>query len=1074
MAERELIQVIDIAEEFDSRTLRETICLFGRKPDNTLIQVHVKNIPNEVYIAIGEDFANDLKQLSYLKNRINKDIIKQQEYEKCMRTKCDTCGGGHRENATICRDPCIRHRITITDPIICYDVVRKRGFHGYEENDRPFLRLILSHAFYANSIEKWYKKHNLAFGNVTPQDAGIYELRSKPVDSFLALIGVGSFAWLSFPCHSEDQKAQRNYYVSYRDLQVVPKENVPPPVKLVSMFLDIETIAKKYVNSESDKSAYPVGVISTVMATGEKRSFMYGQPNVQLPHVFHFDSEVDMLIAFYDYVMEKDPDIISGYNSNLFDVPYLFRRAERLNITKFQYMSRLSHTPVLLQRQQTFSQQNKTLAKVTIDCPGRIFLDLLPIVRETEKLPSYKLAEVAKHYELESKGDIAYKDLFRHFYGSIELRRELEKYCMRDTELCDEIQIKTNAILQLVAKCEVLRIRARDILDRGLGYKLSMLIAGTYRSMGYVNKKTPAIWDAELQKSKKQLDAKFLDIEGYEDLWDLKERHDKYPGAFVFPPQIGLYWSIIFTLDFNSLYPSIIITMNICRSTQLKSPAEDPDANVSPCVLNGKPCPFAYSKKKEGVFPRIERELIAARKKVRKEHAAEKDHVKKAALFALQLQLKIAANSLYGLLGTTTSEVSLLSGAFSITAWGAHYIQRVCKYLEENHSDEVAPIYGDTDSLFINLVGLQDIGIGQDRASFYEKLVNEKMVQWLEEDYHIPKGTIVLKMEAENLSYPFLLLGKKNYVKVIYEVAKTSTKPAYMKLAGLETRALCKYTQEAMTDLLEAALMKKESHDALVERIRKWMKPLYTSSIERSDYDKLLKTSTNLSKPITDYKGVNKPTHVVAAQQMLDDDLSVNCGDRIEYYFCEVPTTKMERKSESVVAAHLIDKYELKWSHYIAQMRKMIEKCMSKLVKIRLLDIFDPTSYSHVKVFRHTLAPKRTAEEGSLAMMFRSTKKQKEDTEEEDEDKMDIVKEEDEEERTRIEFRPAFRQMLLPGAVVKEYNNISATEKKQMKQLENANKQKKNKSGKTGMNLQKAVDIFAMLRAPKDAPTRTS
>jgi DNA polymerase delta subunit 1 len=543
------------------------------------------------------------------------------------------------------------------------------------------------------------------------------------------------FDWITYPSSGKRIRYEDVTVLRDDDNPLLPTHSQPP----LALYLDIEILSKDdFINSESKKANYPIGVISVATSTGQKRSFMLGRP---IPgggdHIYTFSREDDLLQAFQNYFMEIDPDIISGYNINKFDIPYLITRAKQLGLERFPYWSRIRDVPLTMHETQRTTNQAGTQTQVFIDCPGRISYDLYPLIRKTYKFDNFKLGTVLKAFDLDPKVDVGYEDIYPYFHGTDEQRAKLEQYCLRDSQCIVELEKKTDAIRRLMAKCKVLRLRARDALDRGLGYVLSMMICSKYRPLGYLNKKKKTEYNQDLGRNVNILDAAFEDVVGYEELWDMKERHEKYPGAFVFEPIRGFYKEAILTLDFNSLYPSIIQTMNICRSTQLQNKDLDPDANVSPCG-------FAYSKKKEGVFPMIERELVSARKGVKRKMENETDVDKRAMYDAEQNELKVAANSLYGLLGTTTSDVSLLSGAYSVTAWGAYFIRRVCDTLHQLFGTELQVIYGDTDSLFIRLIGVTDMSIAREKAVFYENFVNAELKRWMRDECHIEKKDVYL------------------------------------------------------------------------------------------------------------------------------------------------------------------------------------------------------------------------------------------------------------------------------------------------------------------------------------------
>ena len=124
----------------------------------------------------------------------------------------------------------------------------------------------------------------------------------------------------------------------------------------------------------------------------------------------------------------------------------------------------------------------------------------------------------------------------------------------------------------------------------------------------------------------------------------------KYEGAVVIEPTRGFYIHPIATLDFASLYPSIMMAHNLCYSTlvprYLKDRYSEEEITETP---NGDF--FVKQGLKKGILPLILEELLGARKRAKNELARATDPFEKAVLDGRQLALKISANSVYGFTG---------------------------------------------------------------------------------------------------------------------------------------------------------------------------------------------------------------------------------------------------------------------------------------------------------------------------------------------------------------------------------------------------------------------------------------
>jgi DNA polymerase delta subunit 1 len=125
---------------------------------------------------------------------------------------------------------------------------------------------------------------------------------------------------------------------------------------------------------------------------------------------------------------------------------------------------------------------------------------------------------------------------------------------------------------------------------------------------------------------------------------------EKYEGATVIEPKKAYYTDPISTLDFASLYPSIMMAHNLCYTSILSREAR---AQLKPEQYTVTPTGDAFVKTsvQKGLLPIILSELLTARSKAKKDMKAATDPLTKAVLNGRQLALKISANSVYGFTG---------------------------------------------------------------------------------------------------------------------------------------------------------------------------------------------------------------------------------------------------------------------------------------------------------------------------------------------------------------------------------------------------------------------------------------
>ncbi|CAG8508317.1 4347_t:CDS:2, partial [Acaulospora colombiana] len=212
----------------------------------------------------------------------------------------------------------------------------------------------------------------------------------------------------------------------------------------------------------------------------------------------------------------------------------------------------------------------------------------------------------------------------------------------------------------------------------------------------------------------------------------LKSEGIKFEGATVIDPEKGFYNTPIVTLDFSSLYPSIMIAHNLCYTTlvddreieNLKLKCEE-DYITTP-YLSAR---FVRAHLRKGLLPTILEDLLAARKRAKADLKKETDPFKKAVLDGRQLALKMSANSVYGFTGATAGKLPCIEISASVTAYGRQMIERTKQEVESHFSiingykHDAHVIYGDTDSVMIKF-GVEELNEAMELGSFTSILLN--------------------------------------------------------------------------------------------------------------------------------------------------------------------------------------------------------------------------------------------------------------------------------------------------------------------------------------------------------------
>jgi DNA polymerase delta subunit 1 len=591
-------------------------------------------------------------------------------------------------------------------------------------------------------------------------------------------------AYRMIPSHERQSNCQIEAEVSYRDLIAHKPEGEwakMAPLRILSF--DIECAGRKGIFPEPDQDPV-IQIANVVTRYGEKKPFvrnvfcMDTTSMIVNTQVFEFQREDQMLKKWRDFLEEVDPDIIIGYNICNFDFPYLLDRAKHLKVSGFDFWGRLPSVRSVAAKASFSSKQMGNRETKATNTNGRLQLDLLQLVQRDHQLRSYTLNSVCAQFLGEQKEDVHHTMITELYNGTPESRRRLAVYCLKDAYLPQRLMDKLSCLENYTEMARVTGVPFNYLLARGQQVK-------------FVS-----------QLFRKALEQKLV-------IPNMKAdpSEEQYEGATVIEPTRGYYDVPIATLDFASLYPSIIQAHNLCYTTLLsKSAAEklglvkDEDYIVTP---NGDL--FCTTKQRKGLLSQILEELLSARKQAKRELAVETDPFKKAVLNGRQLALKVSANSVYGLTGATVGKLPCLQIASSTTSYGRQMIEKTKEEVEKKYtiangySHDAQVIYGDTDSVMVKF-GVKDLA--------------EAMKLGEEAAQHVSSRFIKpIKLEFEKVYFPYLLINKKRYAGLYWT---NPVKYDKMDTKGIETvrRDNCRLVQNVIETILRMILIDRDVQGA--------------------------------------------------------------------------------------------------------------------------------------------------------------------------------------------------------------------------------------------------------------------
>ena len=587
-------------------------------------------------------------------------------------------------------------------------------------------------------------------------------------------------AYRVIPNHKRQSNCQIEVESSYVDLVAHKPDGEwakMAPLRILSF--DIECAGRKGIFPEATHD--PVIQIANIATRyGEKTPFVRNvfcldaTSNIVATQVLEFDKEEALLAEWQKFLVKLDPDIIIGYNISNFDFPYLLDRARHLKIRGFEYWSR-SITIASQSKETSFSSKqigNRDSKATNIN--GRLQLDLLQLIQRDHHLRSYTLNSVCAHFLGEQKEDVHYTMITELFNGTPESRRRLAIYCLKDAYLPQRLMDSLSCLENYTEMARVTGVPFNFLLSRGQQIKF---ISQLFRKALEQQLVIPNIRS--------------------------EASSDQYEGATVIEPVRGYYDVPIATLDFASLYPSIMQAHNLCYTTLVEKAAIkrlnlqlDEDYIVTP---NGDT--FVTVKQRKGLLAQILEELLSARKRAKRDLVIETDPFKKAVLNGRQLALKISANSVYGLTGATTGKLPCLAIASSTTSFGRKMIEKTKEEVEKRYTIangyayDAKVIYGDTDSVMVK---------------FGTRVIAEAMTLGEEAAQHVSsKFAKPIKLEFEKVYFPYLLINKKRYAGLYYSNPHSYDK---MDTKGIETvrRDNCLLVQNVIEKVLRMILVEQD------------------------------------------------------------------------------------------------------------------------------------------------------------------------------------------------------------------------------------------------------------------------
>ncbi|WP_445475115.1 DNA-directed DNA polymerase [Methanococcoides methylutens] len=566
-----------------------------------------------------------------------------------------------------------------------------------------------------------------------------------------------------------------------------------------------------------------------------------------------FTEEADLLNRFFEIITDYDPDVITGYNINDFDVPYIVDRVNTLN------ESGAGIKPIVGRDSRNLSYR-KIISRTMVSIPGRVVVDVLPLIRQQFSLKRYTLRNVSKELLDREKLDVAPADMEEHWNDSGEKICKFIDYARRDSELALELLLELKLLDKYIALSRVSGILLQDTVSGGQTNMVEHMLMTEFGKQGRVMSTKP---DDETSAFR-------------------RKQNENLKGGAVLEPEKGLHENVI-VMDYKSLYPTIMMAHNLCYTTVVK-PGTYPEEDIIRSPSKGE---FVKPEIFKGVVPSVLEHLLDQRTKTKQLMKKASDEGEYRVLDATQLALKILLNSFYGYSGYARARLYSLQMANSVTSIGRGNIARtediVCNkigsiilrdnvaYLKDEIGDtreddkivKLSVAYGDTDSVFVHCKNDCDEEFAEDEFSLEDSaLVGRKVASIVTASLPDP-----MELEFEAAAKRVLLIAKKRYAQWIFEPTNDGWKDS-IKVKGLETvrRDWCELTSKMLNRVLELVL-KEGDIDGSVRHVRELVDRVRNLDVQKdADIVEDLVLTKSFSKSPSSYK--NKQPHLTVVENI--------------------------------------------------------------------------------------------------------------------------------------------------------------------------------------------------------------
>lgn len=535
--------------------------------------------------------------------------------------------------------------------------------------------------------------------------------------------------------------------------------------------------------------------------------------------------EAELLHRFREIILDYQPDIITGYNSDSFDLAYLKARADKFKI-----------------KLDIGKDRSELQAGKSSKIAGILHLDLYRFIRgifgRNLKTESFSLDAVSNELIGHQKHDVNIEELYLAWDDDPDKLEEFCKYNMHDADLT--LKLCKKLLLDMIEVSQIVGVPIFSTIRMSFSRLVESYIMKQAMRFNVLAPNRPSSYQTE------------------------QRMEETYEGGFVYEPKPGLYENLV-VFDFRSLYPTIIMAHNI-----------GPESFQCECCKENK-VPgmeeYWFCSLRKSFLSTILEELILRRADL-KRLIKKADQNEKAILDARSYAIKLLANAFYGYMGYFGARWYCFQCARTTTAYARNYIKKTIQKAEEQ---KFKVCYADTDSCFM-LLGNKTL----DEAKGFMVTINADLPGQMELEYegYYPRAIFVSLKGGDKGSEKAKLSGTSRDKKSLVGAKKKYAlldKEGKVKITGFETvrRNWSQIAKEVQEDVLNLVLQDKVD-DALL-----YVKDIVQELKEGKISKKKLIIKTKITRPLDSYTSVGP--HVAVARKMVERGYPISPGSVVEY-----------------------------------------------------------------------------------------------------------------------------------------------------------------------------------------------